>query len=82
MCDGDRGILLHEKHSDRNAHDVGAAQYHRVLALDTDTAALQQLDAALILLLMLLLLLSSSVKVICRTHNGISSGKQTNYKLN
>ena len=45
--DGDCGVALHEQQRHGDAHDVAAAQYHCVLALDGHARAVQQLDAAL-----------------------------------
>jgi len=45
--DGDGGVALHQQQRHRDANHVGATDHHRLLALDTDTAAVQQLNAAL-----------------------------------
>eukprot|EP00959_Pyramimonas_sp_CCMP1952_P026620 558418-Pyramimonas_sp.AAC.2 len=44
---GDSGVALEQQHGGRHAHNVGAPQHYRVLALDLHPAAVQQLDAPL-----------------------------------
>ena len=47
MHNGDSGVALEQQHGGRHAHNVGAPQHYRVLALDLHPAAVQQLDAPL-----------------------------------
>ena len=47
MDDGDGGIAMHEEHGHGKADEVGPADNDGILTLEFDTAAVQQLDAAL-----------------------------------